>query len=135
MSEVARTADEYANQVETLGQSTRTRPMFDQPAFILNTDLTWDHKASGTALTVSYGVVGRRLVIVGQAAPDEYEEAAPQLDVFLSQSLGKHWKLKLSAKNLLDPAYETTQDWISQQVKIRRYTKGMTFGISLGCEF
>jgi TonB-dependent receptor len=134
-SEVARTYEQYQNQLLYVGQSSRTRPMFDQPEFIANADLTWDHKSSGTALTVSGGIVGRRLTVVGLATPDEYEEPTPQLDVFLSQALGKHWKLKLSAKNLLDPAYETTQAWVSQTVKVRKYTKGITLGLSLNCEF
>jgi outer membrane receptor for ferrienterochelin and colicin len=134
-SEVARTSAQYQNQLLYVGESSRTRPMFDQPEYILNSDLTWDHKSTGTAITLSAGVVGRRLTVVGLATPDEYEEPTPQLDVFLAQSIGKHWKLKLSAKNLLNPAYETTQDWVSQVVKVRSYTKGMTFGLSLGCEF
>ena len=134
-SEVARTFEQYQNQLLFVGQSTRTRPLFDQPEYILNTDLTWDHKSTGTALTLSGGVVGRRLTVVGLATPDEYEEPTPQVDVFLSQSIGKRWKVKLSAKNLLNPSYETTQDWLSQIVKVRSYTKGMTFGLTVGCEF
>lgn len=113
-----------------------SRPLYDQPEYVLNADLTWDHEATGTAFTVSGGVVGRRLVVYGLTRPDQYEEPAPQLDVFLTQKLGKHWKLKLSAKNLLDPAYEVSQD--SPQtgsVVLRSYTRGMTFGLSLGCEF
>ena len=134
-SEVARTFEQYQNQLLFVGQSTLTRPLFDQPEYILNSDLTWDHKSTGTTLTLSGGVVGRRLTVVGLATPDEYEEPTPQLDVFLSQSIGKRWKVKLSAKNLLNPTYETTQDWISQIVKVRSYTKGMTFGLTVGCEF
>jgi hypothetical protein len=103
---------------------------------VFNTDLTWDHKATGTTFTISGGVVGRRLIVVGLARPDEYEEPAPQLDVFLSQKLGEHWKLKLSAKNLLDPAFEVKQDWgATGSTTVKSYTKGMTFGVSLGCEF
>ena len=80
--------------------------------------------------------MGQRLVVVGLARPDEYEEPAPQLDVFVSQKLGKHWKIKFSAKNLLNPAYEVTQDWGATGVTtIESYTKGMTFGLSLACEF
>ncbi len=134
-SEVLRTSEQYLNQQLFVGQSTTKRPMFDQPEYILNTDLTWDHKPTGTAITVSSGIVGRRLTVVGLATPDEYEEPTPQLDLLLSQSIGKHWKLKLSGKNLLDPSYDTTQDWITQEVKVRSYTKGRVFGLTLTCEF
>jgi TonB-dependent receptor len=134
-SEVARTYEQIYYQTLNVGQASGSRPMFDQPEYIANADLTWDRKAWGTAITVSGGIVGRRLTVVGLATPDEYEEPTPQLDVFISQAIGKHWKLKLSAKNLLNPAYNTTQDWISQTVKVRSYTKGITYGLSLGCEF
>lgn len=118
------------------GATENTHPMYDQPEYVLNADLTWEHKATGTTMTVAGGVVGRRLIVVGLERPDEYEEPAPQLDVFLSQKLGKNWKCKLSAKNLLNPAYENSQTWpTGGKVILKSYTKGITFGISLGCEF
>lgn len=134
-SEVPLTAEQI--RIRRLYGGTDTdRPLYDQPEFVLNADLTWDHKATGTTLTLSGGVVGRRLVLVGLGKPDEYEEPAPQLDVFLTQKLGKHWKMKLSAKNLLDPAYEVTQDWPGgETVVLKSHTKGITFGLSVGCEF
>lgn len=114
------------------------RPLYDQPEYVLNLDLTWDHAATGTTFTIAGGVVGPRLVLYGLTKPDEYEEPAPQLDVFLSQKIGKHWKLRFSAKNLLDPAFEVSQENSAagnQTQIIKSYTKGMTFGLSLGCEF
>jgi TonB-dependent receptor len=135
-SEVPLTSVQQANRSLLYGETANTRPLYDQPEYVFNTDLTWDHKATGTTFTISGGVVGRRLIVVGLARPDEYEEPAPQLDVFLSQKIGKHWKLKLSAKNLLDPAFEVKQDWgTTGETTVKSYTKGMTFGVSLGCEF
>jgi outer membrane receptor protein involved in Fe transport len=113
----------------------KTRPLYDQPEYVLNGDITWDYKPFGTRVTLSGGVVGRRLTLVGLGEPDDYEEPTPQLDVFVSQQIGKHWKLKLSAKNLLDPVYETTQEWPTGKLRVESYTKGMTFGMSLGCSF
>lgn len=135
-SEVPLTSTQLANRRQLYGETASTRPLYDQPEYVLNADLTWDHNATGTTLTIAGGVVGRRLVVVGLARPDEYEEAAPQLDVFISQKLGQNWKLKFSAKNLLDPEFETTQDWgATGTTVIKSYTKGMTFGVSMGCEF
>lgn len=134
ISEVPLTADQISNR--SYFSDDTTRPMYDQPEFVFNADLTWAHKVTGTTLTVSGGIVGRRLVTVGRALPDEFEEPAPQLDVFLSQKLSRHWKMKLSAKNLLDPAYETTMTWPrAGATPIKSYTKGMSFGLSLTCEF
>ena len=113
-----------------------TRPMFDQPEYVFNTDLTWDHEPTKTAFTISYGIVGPRLVVVNLNRPDEYEEPAPQLDMFLSQKIGKNWKFKLSAKNLLNPSYEVSQTWVTgEKTILKSHTKGITFGLSVGCEF
>lgn len=137
-SEVPLTQTQIDNRGPRLGygDTATTRPMFDQPEYVLNADLTWDHPKSGTSFTVAGGMVGRRLIVVGLARPDEYEEPAPQVDIFLSQKIGTHWKLKLSAKNLLNPTYKATQNWPAVgNVTVESYTKGMTFGLSLGCEF
>jgi outer membrane receptor protein involved in Fe transport len=135
-SEVPLTALQQSERNTYFGDTDTSRPLYDQPEFVFNADLTWDHRRTGTTFTIAAGVVGRRLVVVGMNRPDEYEEPAPQLDFFLSQKLGKHWKVKFSAKNLLDPTYEVTQTWPQYgSVVLKSYTKGMTFGLSLGCEF
>jgi outer membrane receptor protein involved in Fe transport len=134
-SEVALTREQRLNRAIS-GITDTTRPLFDQPEYVLNGDITWDHKASGTAITLSGGVVGRRLVLVGLAKPDDYEEPSPQLDFFISQKFGKHWKAKFSAKNLLDPVYEVTQTWPQAgTLPIRTYSKGMTFGLSVSYDW
>ena len=134
-SEVSITGNDRV-QRSFYGETSSSRPLYDQPEYVVNADLTWDHAATGTALTIAGGVVGRRLVLYGLSKPDEYEEPAPQLDLFLSQKLGKNWKLKLSAKNLLDPAIEVGQTMPFAGYQVRKsYTKGVTYGISLGCEF
>lgn len=134
-SEVPLTSVQRRNRQIGFGDNSTQRPLYDQPEFVLSTDLTWDHRDTGTTATVAFGVVGRRLILVGLGTPDEFEEPTPQLDFFLSQKLGKHWKLKLSAKNLLDPVYKVTQDWPAGTLPIKSYTKGMSFGLSATWEF
>lgn len=75
------------------------------------------------------------VVLVGYGTPDEFEEPAPQLEFSISQKLGRHWKAKFSAQNLLDPVYAVSQAWSQGARTIKRYTRGMTFGLSLGCDF
>lgn len=138
ISDVSISPADQRQRFQTYRDTSSSRPLYDQPEYVLNGDLTWEHARTGTALTVAGGVVGRRLVLYGLTNPDEYEEPAPQLDVFLSQKLGKAWKLKFSAKNLLNPAFETTQQNAAaggQSQLLKSYTKGRTFGLSLGCEF
>jgi TonB-dependent receptor len=134
-SEVDLTDVQRQTRSSLWGDQEKTRPLYDQPEYVLNGDLTWDLKATGTRITLSGGVVGRRLTLVGLGEPDDYEEPAPQLDVFVTQKIGQHWKLKLSAKNLLDPDYRVTQEWKTGKLPVESYSKGMTFGMSLGCSF
>ena len=135
-SEVPRTQEQKDNQIIFTGETSSFRPLYDQPEYVLNADLTWDCFLSGTSITISGGVVGRRLVLVGYSTPDEYDEPAPQLEFSISQKIGRHWKARFSAKNLLDPVYETTQDWKGiGNVVVESYTKGMQFGLSVGCDF
>ena len=135
MSEVPLTAEQLAPSNRGSFSSEPMRPLYDQPEYVINGDLTWEYDRSGTAVTLSGGVVGRRLVVVGLTTPDEFEEPAPQLDLFVSQKLTKNWKVKFSAKNLLDPVYERTVDWPNEPLTITRYTKGMTFGLSTSFDF
>ncbi len=122
-SDVPLTPEQRFNRREFFGDTAEERPLYDQPEYVISGDLTWDHKASGTTVTVAGGVVGRRLILVGLGTPDEFEEPAPQLDFFLSQKFGKHWKAKFSAKNLLNPMYDVTQDWPAGRLPIKAIPK------------
>jgi hypothetical protein len=119
--------------MSSAGRCSRTP---NQPAFILNGDLTWESVRTGTTVTLSGGVVGERLILVGLARPDEFEQPAPELNLFIRQRLGKNWDVRFTAKNLLNPEYQVAQTWPGAGERVRKsYTKGMTFGLSVGCEF
>jgi TonB-dependent receptor len=130
------TAAQRLNRSRNFGDTTVDRPLYDQPEYVINGDLTWDNFLSGTSITLNGGVTGRRLVLVGLATPDEYEEPAPYLDLSISQKLGRRLKAKLSAKNLLNPSYEVTATWPEAgTVPVKSYKKGMSFGLSLSYDF
>lgn len=118
------------------GEFGESRPLYDQPNYIINGDLTWQHPTWGTSVTVSGGVVGERLVAVGTFTPDEYVQPAPNLDVFVSQRIGEQWNVKFSAKNLLDPEFEVHQAWpVAGSLPRASFTKGMSFGLSVGWSY
>ncbi len=118
------------------GDFSTTRSLYDQPEYILNSNLTWDNPATGTTVTLSGGVVGESLVLVGLSRPDEFVQPAPELNLFIRQKLGKHWDIRFTAKNLLDPKHEITQTWpVAGETVLESYSKGITFGLSVGCEF
>lgn len=134
-SEVPLTGQQMINRAK-YGDSSTTRPLYNQPDYIFNLDLTWDLERTGTTVTLSGSMVGRSLVLVGLAKPDEFVQTGAELNFFIRQRLGKNWDVRFTAKNLLNPAYEVVQTWPEAgEVTLQSYTKGITFGLSAGCEF
>jgi outer membrane receptor protein involved in Fe transport len=60
------------------------------------------------------------------------------LDFFISQRLNRTWRIRFSARNLLDPEFERLvgkrSDYNGEFV-FSRFTRGITFGLSLTAEF
>jgi outer membrane receptor protein involved in Fe transport len=138
-SEVPRDDTQKSRLASVIGAEnvTDTRPLFNQPTYILNADLTWDIAKTRTTITLSGGVVGENLVLIGFDNPDEFAQPAPELNFFIRQRIGKHWDVRFTAKNLLNPDIQIAQnDWPSRDnVVVETYTKGITLGLSIGCEF
>jgi TonB-dependent receptor len=81
-------------------------PVFEQPPYSINAYLDYDFPKLGTQATVSFNVVGERLVQVQMdGTPDIYDRPAPQLNFVFSQKLGKRFVVKGFAKNILNPAF------------------------------
>lgn len=121
---------------QTYGETSDSRPLYDQPEYVVNGDITWNNVESGTKITLSGGAVGNRLVAVGTFQPDEYLLPAPTLDFFWSQDFGEHWNVRFSAKNLLNPEFEVDQIWpVAGALTRSRFTNGRKFGLSVGYSF
>jgi TonB-dependent receptor len=135
LSTVQLTPAEIENRTQFLGDSSDTRPLFDQSPYIFNLDATWDHKAWGTTATVVFSLSGPRITIAGLATPDIYEQPAPQLDFILGQKLGENFKLRLSVRNVLDPEIERTYGNTANAPLYSSYTRGLSFGLSVGYDF
>lgn len=133
-SETDLTPNELANKQRANPATKSSRPMYDQSPYILNADFSYDSKRLGLAYTVAYNLTGPRLAIADPEAVDIYEFPGASLDMSLSKSLGKHWKLKLSAKNLLNPVFERTYGE-DKLFPYSSYRKGREFGLSLSCSF
>jgi TonB-dependent receptor len=120
------------------GQIQRKKPLTDQSPYIINTDLSYDNRMIGTMITLAGNLSGERLFSYNVINWDVYEQPAPSLDLFITQRLGKHWRVKFSAKNLLDPEYKRIYGKageFSPEPLYSSYRKGRTFGLSLSCEF
>ncbi len=113
-----------------------TRPLFGQSPFTINLDATWQLPRSGTTFTTVYGVFGRRLDLVTSGGlPDVFEQPAPALDFIWTQRLTDQWRLKLTARNLLESAREKSLRHGGRTYVYERYDAGRKFSLSLSYAF
>ncbi|NJM54824.1 MAG: TonB-dependent receptor [Verrucomicrobiae bacterium] len=130
VSEIARPPSETANRPDVGSE----RTLFDQSPYIVNADVTWEHPRWGTTATIAYNVSGPRLAVVGIIAADVIEQPAPQLDIILSQKIGKHWRFRVTAKNILNPLNEQiydTSDALGNRFVYQSFRRGISIGCSL----
>lgn len=112
------------------------RELLGQSPYVFNFDVSYDGRATGTLATLSYNVVGERLDLVNFGPlPDVFEQPAPLLNFVVSQRLTDRWKLKVSAKNLLDPDHEKTIGLQNSSLIYSRHTKGRSFGLAVSYAF
>jgi outer membrane receptor protein involved in Fe transport len=119
------------------------RTLFDQPAYVLNADLGYDNPRTGTSFSFVFSRTGERLALDVPNAPNAYEQPINTLDVFFSQRLGRRWKLRFGARNLLDPEIRTifvsdfggSRNDFGGNYVFRSYKRGITYSLSLSAEF
>lgn len=105
------------------------RPLQGQSAYVLNANLDYDNKDSGTTATILYNIFGERIDSVGiKPFGDVYEQPFHQLDFVFSQTFGKQDrnKIKFRAQNLLNPESILEQDGQIREI----YRKGRAGSIS-----
>jgi len=134
-SEVKLSPAEIANRIQFLGDATDTRPLYDQSPYIINADFTWDQRDWGTTATAVFSVFGPRITIAGLATPDIYEQPAPQLDFILSQRLGEHFKLRFTARNVLNPEFDRTYGEEADAPLFQSFKRGIALGLSVTYDF
>ncbi|MFT4688647.1 MAG: TonB-dependent receptor [Limisphaerales bacterium] len=147
LSEIPRNALELANK--QYDDVDATRPMFDQPTYVLNADLTHESEYLDMTSTLSFNLTGRRLILVNSRGPDTYMEPVPSLNLTFTKRFGDRWKLKFTARNLLNPLIkeEYDADEIAKVIDSNgdfmngfdpyqsAYRRGRSYGISLSYSF
>jgi TonB-dependent receptor len=133
-SRVQLTDTELFNKRQYDPSTPDSRPLYDQSPYIVNVDLTYSNPSSGTTATLSANLAGERIYFTSAAGPDVYDHPPVLLDFVISQQLSRHWKAKFTARNLLNsPVLRTYGDGDSPIYT--RYTRGLTFGLSLSCDY
>ena len=108
-----------------------TRSLQGQSPFLINLDLSYDNLNTGTAAGLYYNIFGRRLAEVSLGGtPDVFESARATLDLTFSQQWSE-FKLKFSAKNLLDSSFEKTYRYQGIDYIANDYSKGRSFSLSI----
>jgi hypothetical protein len=104
------------------------RPLQGQSPYVANLQLGWYPEDGERELSLLYNVSGRRISEVGiDGIPDVYEEPAGQLDAVFATRLGGDFKLKVRARNLLDPKVEFT---VGDEIR-REYRRGRSIAVTI----
>ncbi|UOK43446.1 MULTISPECIES: TonB-dependent receptor [Flavobacterium] len=113
--------------------------------WLINSDLKYQFNMSNTwtnTLSVVYSVFGKRIYSVGTTGLDHiYELPVSRLDLVLNSKLSKHFDLKLSADNILNPqtkfelGRENTSTFNEASYLMRNFKKGVGFSFNLGYTF
>ncbi|MEP7170918.1 MAG: TonB-dependent receptor, partial [Bacteroidota bacterium] len=136
VTNLVRTRDESSNGISTIiPLDTIKRAMYGQAPYAINGILTYTADSIGLIVTASYNIQGPRLVITSSIAerPDVYELKRNLLDVKISKTLGKHFSVSLSAKDIINDAVRRSyNNPDGYSLDYDRFTYGRTYilGIS-----
>ena len=85
-----------------LGADGTSRPLQGQSPYIINAGLQYIDSEKGWGTSISYNVIGRRIVIVGASAePDFYEAPRHVLDLQLSKIIKQKFEIKFNIRDIL----------------------------------
>jgi outer membrane receptor protein involved in Fe transport len=130
-----------------------SRRLFNQPEWIANADITFDHPEWGTKATLAFFAISDVLDAAGSAALlpngtteavffDRYRDSFHQLDLILSQTwtpgfMPGEFAFKLSAKNLTDSTRRLVYDpsQTAEKITERSYKNGREFKLSVSYSF
>ena len=109
-----------------------TREMYGQSPYIVNAFLGYNNDSLGLSVNLNYNVAGEKItLVVVDATPNVKAQPVHQLNVNLTKTLGDHFKLRLSASNLLNPIVKQTQVYKDVEYTFNSYQLGRTYGVSL----
>ena len=115
---------DLAPQTSVFGS--QTHPLQGQADYLVNAALSYA-TAGGGDLSVLVNATGRRLRTIGVLPlPDIYQQPATSLDATLNVPLLKVYRLKMAAKNLLDPQTQLMQG----DFEVSAYRTGRSYSIA-----
>ncbi len=111
---------------------TISRAMFGQAPYILNGILTYSSDKTGLTIALSYNVQGPRLVISSnnKAIPDVYELSRHLIDFKTSKTLGKHFSVNLTVRDILNATIKREYKGSGVLYDTYRYGTNFVLGIA-----
>jgi TonB-dependent receptor len=113
------------------------RQLFDQPEWIANAYLTFDHQPSGFSTTLSWFSISDVLRNIDTFTWNTYVAGYSRLDLTLSQRFGRQWQVRVQARNLADPPREFIADpeVATDGVVLRTFKDGRNYSLSASYDF
>jgi len=119
---------DIGRQISPLGSE--RHPLQGQADYLLNAALSWS-APFGADLTVLLNSTGKRLrALAVEPLPDVYEQPSTTLDATMNGGLFRTVRIKVAAKNLLDPRIQQLQGdrEVSGDRAGRTYTIALSYG-------
>jgi len=111
-------------QLTLLGS--QAHPLQGQANYIVNGALSYTSATGGGDASIMTNAIGRRLQTLGLSLPDVYEQPIVTLDATVSLRLFHVSRVKLAAKNLLDPRIRLLQG----NREVSSYNVGRSYSIA-----
>ncbi len=109
-----------------------TRSLQGQSPYVFNFDISYIGFESGTESSLNFNVFGKRLSEVTTLGnPDIFELPRPELNFIISQKIFENFRLKLSAKNLLDSEVKKVQEFKGDEYITQSYKYGRIFSLNI----
>ena len=131
-SNIRKSAERYAANKSLDRFTPKNSPLFEQAPYSVNAWLNYNNKQWGTDLTMTFNMVGERLIQINLTGePDLYTRPVAMLDFVFSQKLNNRLLFKGYAKNILNPAIKTVYanphtggKWYGNEYINRSYKRG-----------
>ncbi|MBL7922777.1 MAG: carboxypeptidase-like regulatory domain-containing protein [Bacteroidia bacterium] len=119
--------------VQLVPYDTLVRSMYGQAPFLINAMLNYTLEKWKSAITVSYNLQGKRLVIAAtENIPDIYEMPRNVVDVRMTRQLGKHFTASFTVRDILNEPVRRRYDLkYDQKLNYDSYRWGTGFNLGL----
>jgi outer membrane receptor protein involved in Fe transport len=116
---------------------TVTRAMYGQAPYVVNGILNYNLEKVGMNLTVSYNLQGPRLVLSSLGGPpDIYEMPRHLVDLKVSKSVGSHFGISISIRDLLNSAIRRSYKFDDGfLLDFDKYNFGTSYNLGLSYKF